>query len=70
MTQGIGGYSTNYDQWQRMQEPVTEHQEPRKKEQPDTGTRRAAIGGTAAGDQLTGGGFLSRRDLLRDVASA
>jgi hypothetical protein len=49
---------------------VTEHQEPRKKEQPDTGTRRAAIGGTAAGGQLAGGGFLSRRDLLREVASA
>jgi hypothetical protein len=23
MTQGIGGYSTNYDQWQRMQEAET-----------------------------------------------
>jgi hypothetical protein len=63
------------DAWLRAKGPcvpvtVTERQEPRKKEQPDTGTRRAAIGGTAAGGQLAGGGFLSRRDLLRDVASA
>jgi hypothetical protein len=49
---------------------VTEHQEPRKKEQPDTGTRRAAIGERRRGDQVSADGFLSRRDLLRDVASA
>jgi len=41
-----------------------------KRDSPTRGARRAAIGGEGGGDQLSGGGFFSRRDLLREVASA
>jgi ferredoxin len=48
---------------------VAEHREARKTEQPDTGHVLGCVQRTESSGQVSGVGFLSRRDLLRVVAS-
>jgi hypothetical protein len=49
---------------------VAEHEKARKKEQPDTGSAPGCKGKTRIGAQVSAGGFFSRRELSRVVASS